>query len=114
MNTAIIINLDYENIPIEKCRHVWELIEVRMEKAGFVKSNRIFVTNMDSETAYKQARGVTDSVFEEFLTDGEGVAPYLKEFYGIPYAQIVDLSKPTVHEIKVDMMATGTFQKFFT
>lgn len=113
MNTAIIINLDYENTPIEKCRRVWKLIEIRMEQAGFIKSSRIFVTSMDSESAYKQARGVTDNIFEELLANGDP-AHYLKEFYGIPYAQIVDLSTPSVHEIEVDTMATGTFQKFFS
>jgi hypothetical protein len=114
INTAIIINLDYENIPIKKCKHLWELIESRMEQAGFVKNRRIFITSMESETAFIQARGAMDSILEEFLSQGECVAHCLREFYGIPYAHIADLSTPSVHEIEVDLMATGTFQEFFT
>jgi hypothetical protein len=113
MGTAIVINLDYANIPVNKCKHLWELIEVRMEKAGFVKCNRTFISNEESEAAYGQARDAIDGILEEFLNKGECVAHYLREFYGIPCEYIADLSTPSVNEIKVDVMESGSFQEFF-
>ena len=114
MNTAIIINLDYETQPIVKCRQLWEMIEARMAQAGFTKSSRRFVTPLDSEAACKQARDVMDSIEAEYLAKGQSAAAYIRDFYAVPYAQITNLAAPVSHAIEVDVMATGAFQKFFT
>ena len=114
MNTVIIINLDYEAFPITKCQTIWHLIEERMTEAGFSKNNRLFLTNMDSEIAYQQARGVIGRIEKE-VNDQEGKAVhFIRDMYGIPFSQIVDLTTPLASEIVVDFMATGTFQKYFS
>ena len=114
MNTVIIINLDYEAFPIVKCQTIWNLIEERMIEAGFSKSNRLFLTNMDSEIAYKQARSVI-SRLENEVNDQVGQAVhFIRDMYGIPFSQIVDLTTPLASEIVVDFMATGTFHEYFS
>ena len=113
LNTAIIINLDYENFPILKCRKVWGLIEDGMAEAGFSKNNRLFLTNVGSEIAFARARDVLHRVEEDCRVQGEDILHCVREFYGIPYPQIVDLALPAAHEITVDFLATGTFQNLF-
>ena len=113
LNTAIIINLDYENYPILKCRKVWDLIETAMTEAGFSKNNRLFLTNVGSEIAFARARDVLHRVEENCRALGDDGLHCVREFYGIPYAQIVDLAQPSAHEITVDFLATGTFQNLF-
>jgi hypothetical protein len=114
MNTAIIFNLNYETQPIVKCRELWTIIETRMAASGFTKSGRIFLTTMDPEAAFKQARGVMEFIEHEYRAKGQSAMSYLRDFYGIPYAQIVDLAKPPAQAIEVDMMASGAFQRFFS
>lgn len=111
MNTVIVINLDYETFPIAKCQRAWALIEKGMVEAGFVKSNRLFITQVDSETAFARARDVMHRI--EKNCQDEDVLLCVREFYGIPYSQIIDLVRPPVHEVSVDFMATGTFRKLF-
>lgn len=114
MNTVIIINLDYETLPVVKCKQIWAVIEMRMTQAGFAKHNRLFATTMKSDAAFKLARSVMAGIEEEFRVQGESVMQCVREFYGVPHSQIVDLAAPLAHEIEVDLMATGAFQKFFS
>ena len=37
----------------------------------------------------------------------------LREFYGIPYSQIVDLVQPSTQEITVSFLSGGSFLKLF-
>ena len=113
MNTVIIINLDYESFPIVKCKRVWDLIETGMCEAGFIKSNRLFIANVNSEIAFAKARSVLHDIENACLAEGEDVLHCVREFYGIPYSQIVDLALPSAREITVDFMAAGSFQKLF-
>ena len=113
MNTAIIINLDYEAFPIVKCRKIWGLIEKGMADAGFLKNNRLFITNANPEVAFEKARDVLHQVEDDCRADGEDFQSCIREFYGIPHSQIVDLSLPSAHEITVDFIASGTFQSLF-
>ena len=114
MNTAIIINLDYETQSIVKCRRLWASIEKRMVKAGFTKSSRRFVTAMDADTACKQARGVIDSIEAEYIAKGQSAFAFIRDFYAVPCDHIINLAPPVAHSIEVDLMASGAFQKFFT
>ena len=114
MNTVIIIDLDYEAFPIAKCQAIWQRIEETMIEAGFSKNNRLFLTNMDSEIAYEEARSVIRRIEKELSKQGEQVVHFIRDMYGIPYSQIVNLTSPSVNEIVVDFMATGTFQKYFS
>lgn len=114
MKTAIIINLDYETQPIVKCRQLWTVIEEQMTKAGFVKNSRRFVAAADSDTACRLARGVIDSIENEYRAKGQSAVACIRDFYAVPYAKIINLMGPMSHAIEVDMMASGAFQKFFS
>ena len=113
MNTVIIINLDYEAFPISKSQAIWRRIEERMVHAGFSKNNRLFLTSMDSEVAYEQAREVIRETERELHDESENVVHFIRDMYGIPFSQIVDLTSPSANEIVVDFMSTGTFRKYF-
>ena len=113
MGTAIIINLDYETQAIARCRNLWAIIEARMLGAGFVKVNRRFVSQEDTDTACRQARTVIDGIEADFRAKGYGACDCIRDFYAVPHGMIVDLTAPVSHSIEVDMMSTGAFQKFF-
>ncbi len=114
MNTAIIINLDYQTQPIVKCRQLWKIIEARMAKAGFIMNSRRFVTAKSSETACTQARAVIDGIELEYGAKGQSALPFIRDFYAIPCDKIINLAAPVAHSIEVDLMASGAFQKFFS
>lgn len=113
MKTAIILHLNYEAQLLVQCRQLWSIIETSMLAAGFSKSGRIFVTQMDPEIAFKKAREVMDRIEQSYQAKGDSAYGYLRDFYGIPYAEIIDLAVPSMPAIEVDMMASGAFQKFF-
>ncbi len=113
MKTAIIFHLNYEAHPIVKCRQLWSIIETSMLAAGFSKSGRIFVTQRDSDAAFKLAREVMDRIEQSYQAKDDSAMAYLRDFYGIPYDHIVDLAQPSMPSVEVDMMASGAFQKFF-
>lgn len=113
MNTVIIINLDYESFPIVKCRQLWQRIEKAMAEAGFSKSNRLFISNADSGTAFARARDAMQRIERQCRDDDEDIMQCVREFYGIPYSQIVDLVQPSAQEITVDFLSSGSFQKLF-
>lgn len=113
MQTAIIINLDYENQPSVKCRQLWTSIEARMMAAGFIKSSRRFLTNAGCETASKLAKDVMDGVDAEYRKSGQTIGPFIRDFFCIPCDKIIDLLPAPVHAIEVDLMATGAFDRFF-
>jgi hypothetical protein len=127
MNTAIIFNLDYEKQPIVRCRRLWSVIETRMLASGFTKLGRIFVSVSDPQMSFLRALGVLESIEKEYRAIGESTADYLRDFYGVPYSDIVNLkaassihmemdtlaSKPLTQGVDVDVMATGAFQQFF-
>jgi len=112
LNT-VIINLDYETFPIMECRKIRSLIEKGMSEAGFTQNNRLFISNVDSEIAFARARDVMHRVERECRDDGVDILHCARGFYGIPCSQIVDLIPTAAHEITVDFMASGTFQRLF-
>lgn len=114
MNTAVIINLDYESQPIVKCRQLWKMIDLRMAAAGFTRTSRRFVTAMDAPTACKQARGVMDSIEADYQARGLDAVSFIRDFYAVPCDQMINLAVPATDAIEVDLMASGAFQKFFT
>jgi hypothetical protein len=114
MNTAVIINLDYETQPIVKCRQLWKMIELRMGAAGFSRNSRRFVTSVDIETACKQAQGVMESIEADYKARGLDATSYIRDFYAVPCNQMINLAVPADQAIEVDLMASGAFQKFFS
>lgn len=112
MNSAIIINLDYEQHASANCKRIWKEIESRMLLAGFVKSNRLFLTAKSRETACQVAKAIIAEVDYLLAADNISVFDSLREFYGLDYDQIYDLMSPSDAPIQVDFVDTGTFEAF--
>lgn len=113
MNSAIIINLDYEQYGSPVCRRVWKEIETRMLRAGFVKNNRLFLTSLAKDEACQQAKAVVAVVEELFAPENIHVMDLVREFYGLDYQNIHDLLTPASAAIEVNFLDTGTFQAYF-
>lgn len=113
MNSAIIINLDYEQYGSEVCCKVWQEIEARMVRAGFIKNNRLFLTNLAKDEACQQAKFVVAEVNELFAQESTKVVDLIREFYGLEYQNIQDLLTPTSETIEVNFLDTGTFRAYF-
>jgi hypothetical protein len=112
MNSAVIINLDYEQHSSTNCRRIWAEIESRMLQAGFVKNNRLFLTTLDRDTACKQAKSVVAEVEALLAAQDINVFDSIREFYGLDYNQINDLLGPSNASIEVSFVDTGTFRAF--
>jgi len=113
MNSAIIINLDYERYGADVCYRVWKEIEARMLHGGFVKSKRLFLTNLSKEDACQQAKAIVSTVEDLFAPESIQVTDLIREFYGLDYQSIHDLLTPSSEAIEVSFLDTGTFQAYF-
>ena len=111
MNTVIVINLDYEAFPITKCRKAWEMIESEMLSAGFFRSNRLFVTALPSKQAFQSA--VEAMRRYEKCCDDQDLLLCVREFYGIPASEIVDLLQPAAKDFHVDVLSSASFPELF-
>lgn len=113
MNSAIIINLDYEQHGSANCQRIWKEIESRMLAAGFVKNNRLFLTAKERKVACQQAKSIIAEVDSLLAADNNiSVFDSIREFYGLDYDQINDLMSPSDAPIQVDFVDTGTFEAF--
>ena len=112
MNNAVIINLDYEMGDSANCRRIWQEIETRMMQAGFVKSNRLFLTTLDQESACRQAKAVVAEVDTLLGMENINVFGSIREFYSFEYSHITDLLAPASPAIEVSFLDTGTFRAF--
>ncbi len=112
MNSAVIINLDYELHGNTNCRRIWAEIETRMLQAGFVKNNRLFLTTLNRDAACKQAKAVVSEVEQLLAAQDINVLDSIREFYGLDYQQINDLLGPSNAPIEVSFVDTGTFRAF--
>ena len=112
MNSAIIINLDYDQHSNADCRRIWHEIEQRMLLAGFVKNNRLFLTSQNCDAACQQAKSVVAEIDDLLAAEGVDVFGAIREFYGLEYRQINDLLSPSNAPIEVDLVDTGTFRAY--
>ena len=113
MNTAVIINLDYEHQHGGTCRSLWDILRTRMERAGFTKSGRRFITHHSVEMASLLATKVMNDVEAVYRADGKALRPYIRDFYCMPDVEVVDLWSPSVNSIEVHQMEAGAFERFF-
>ncbi|MFO1381326.1 MAG: hypothetical protein U1F63_13380 [Chitinivorax sp.] len=104
MNTAIVINLNYEQCGQELCCSYWHLIEDVMESAGFVKNNRMFLSNLPQDEAYEVARWVIGQIDEHSKTNRFSLIQSIRDFYGLDYRQLVNLMTPPKQSIEVDFI----------
>ena len=101
MNSAILINLDYERYPGTLCARLWQAIEARMHAAGFAKHKRLFLCAAERVEAIRRARDAVAEAEAELLAEGHLLLDAVREFYWFEYAQINDLLSPNSEEVKV-------------
>lgn len=112
MQSAIIINLDYESHDSSICKQVWAEIDTHMQDAGFAKHKRLFITNLDRDSASKKAKTIIDAVEDDLEKSGILVFDIISEFYCFSYQQMNDLLDPSHHTPEVSFMDTGSFPAF--
>ncbi|MCK6404617.1 MAG: hypothetical protein L6Q60_01235 [Rhodocyclaceae bacterium] len=113
MNSAVIINLDYERHSVQICRRVWDEIAQGMTEAGFSRHHRLFLAEMDRETACTRAKGVVNRVEELLAAEGIIVFDVIREFYWFEYEQINDLLAPANQMPEISYLDdTGAFSPF--
>jgi len=107
MNTAIVINLNYEQCGQDLCSNYWHLIEDVMESAGFVKNNRMFLSNLPQDEAFEVARWIIGQIDEHSRTNRYSLIQSIRDFYGLDYRQLVNLMTPPKQSIVVDFIDSG-------
>lgn len=104
MNTAIVINLDYERYGNELCSQYWHRISAVMEAAGFVRSNRMFLSNLQQDEAFQNARWVIGQIDEHTRHNPVTLLQAIREFYGLDYTQVTNLITPPPQTIAVEFI----------
>lgn len=112
MKSAVIINLDYEHHSVQVCRRVWDEIVLGMEDAGFSRHYRIFLADMDGETATAKAKQVVADAEEALAPENILVFDLIREFYWFEYRQINDLLAPANEIPEVSIIQMDDFQRF--
>ena len=109
MTSAILINLDYERYSSEVCARLWCLIEQRMEKSGFTKHKRLFISSAERHEAIRTARKAVAVAEGMLAAEGLCVFDAVHEFYWFEYTHINDLRSPTSEGLEVDYLDPITF-----
>jgi hypothetical protein len=104
MNTAIVINLNYEQCGQDLCTRYWHQIEDVMEAAGFIKNNRMFLSNLQQDEAFEVARWLIGQMEEHSKANRFSLIQSIREFYGLDYRQLVNLLTPPKQLIEVDFI----------
>ena len=112
MQSAVIINLDYPRHSAEICRRIWEEIVQRMEAAGFSRHLRLFLADLDQETASKRAKRVVADTEDALAVEGILVFDVIREFYCFEYQQINDLLALANEIPEVSFLDTEHFPAF--
>ncbi len=107
MNTAIVINLNYEQCGYELCSSYWQLIQDVMESAGFIKNNRMFLSNLPQDEAYEVARWVIGQLDEHSRNHRYSLIQSIRDFYGLDYRKLVNLMTPPDQSIEVAFIDPG-------
>lgn len=113
MNTAVIINLNYDNQHDAQCKTLWNRIEAGMQRCGFTKTGRGFVIPHNVDIAGELAQDVLNRIDADYLAAGQALRPLIREFYCVPNRTIVDLWRPSVNAIEVRQMEASAFDRFF-
>lgn len=112
MKSAVIINLDYERHSVQTCRRIWDEIAHGMEAAGFSRHYRLFMAEMDRETACGKAKRVVEDAENTLALEGIVVFDVIREFYWFEYQQINDLLALANEIPEVSFDDTGAFRAF--
>lgn len=113
MHTAVIINLNYDNQQGTQCKTLWNMIETGMQRCGFTKTGRGFITDKNADIASELAQDVLNKIDADYVAAGQALGPLIREFYCVPEIKIIDLWRPSVNSIEVRQMEAGAFERFF-
>ncbi|MDK2123632.1 hypothetical protein [Parachitinimonas caeni] len=104
MQTAVVINLDYEILSADRGQKIWRELEKRMLAAGFARDYRVFKMDAPPAVAFPRARAVL-SEFEPFLKQ-QGLAMFdvVREFYGFEMENCTNLLEPAQSGIEVQVI----------
>ena len=113
MQSAIIINLDYERHTVQTCHRVWEEISLGMRTAGFDRHLRLFLAEMDRKAACARAKRVVSEVEDKLTPEGIIVFDVIREFYWFEYqAAVNDLLAPSNEMPEVSFLDAGALHAF--
>lgn len=105
MATALIINLDYARHSQAVCEALWQEIRDTLQNNGFCLNGRLFTHSLPPEQALPLARELMES-FEAHLDFHERrFHRFIKEFYGFPAGNMIDLLTPCARDIEVSYSA---------
>lgn len=105
MTTAVIINLDYTHHSQAICEALWQEIRDTLQANGFRLSGRLFTHSLPPERALPLARGLIESMEAHLDFHERRFHRFIKEFYGFPCDNMVDLLTPCPRDIEVSYSA---------
>lgn len=102
MQSAIVINFDYENSDYGTLRGLYRDVRGALLEAGFRQEERMFISNMGADEACEVARGIVEGleVHHEFFK--KEIFKYIKEFYGFEMDNVMNMMVPGGSGIQVD------------
>lgn len=112
MKSAVIINLDYANTEAGTCRHIWSEIASGMAASGFSLRHRLFLSDMDKDTACARANDALSSAEERLAANGIAVFDAIREFYWFEYLPSCDLLALSNEIPEVSFVNMDDFHRF--
>jgi len=108
MNTAIVINLDYQHLPEQTAQRIWKEIDRTLVDAGFTRNNRLFLSPLSPEAASQRVRAVMVQLEARLATEGLSLYGALADFYAMDYLHTENLLVPPTASIEVtELPAAG-------
>lgn len=108
MNTAIVINLDYQHLPDAAAHKIWAAIESALLEAGFTRNNRLFLSPLEPELASAQVRELMQQLELQLAAQGLSLYGALADFYAVDYLHTENLMVPSPSSIDVtELPASG-------
>lgn len=114
MKSAVIINLDYANFEAGICRQIWARIDRGMAESGFSRNHRIFLADLDRETACARANDVVAAVDSELAFANISVFDAIREFYWFEYQPSCDQLALSNDLPEVSFVNMDDFRRFLS
>lgn len=112
MNTAIVINLDYQHLSQTAAQRIWEAVEHVFLVAGFTRNNRLFLSPLEPEAASALVRELVQRLETQLAAEGLSLYGALADFYAVDYLHTENLMVPPPSAIDVqELPADGSGTK---
>lgn len=111
MNTAVLIDLDYQLNPAEACYTAWKILQQCFIDAGFRIQERLFIIAEPLANASELARQALQRAEHRLLTLGLDMGSVVEACSTFEYKVLFPLPcpQPSTTGIEVSFMDTGTF-----